>query len=204
MVQPVRRQPPEAAARAAAVHVTPSGPRATADPPQPRQMQALRPTFMPSGTPYVYVSGGGPDITYFKLGLATGALAKQGSASGGINPSYLAVAPDKHHLYAVNEAAGTGSQVIAFSIDGSTGPLTEIDRAPTSGDGAPHLAVHPSGKWLAVAHYRTSGHTSILPIRADGTSTRRRSSSAAPPTIASTPIRPCSTRRRVPLRTVPR
>jgi 6-phosphogluconolactonase len=122
---------------------------------------------VPSGTPFVYVSGGGPDITYFKLDLASGALAKQGSASGGTNPSYLAVAPDKKHLYAINEADGGGSQVIAFSIDGTTGALSEINRAPTSGQGAPHLAVHPTGKWLAVAHYN-SGHTSILPIRADG------------------------------------
>jgi 6-phosphogluconolactonase len=126
-----------------------------------------RDAAVPAGTPYVYVSGGASNITYFTLDVATGALTKQGTVAAGKNPSYLAVAPDKKTLYAINEAGGGDSQVVAFSIDGATGALTEINRAPTSGEGAPHLAVHPSGKWLAVAHY-TSGHTSILPIRADG------------------------------------
>jgi len=122
---------------------------------------------MPSGTPYVYVSGYGPEITRFELDLATGALADQGSVNGGTSPSYLAFAPDKRTLYAVNEASGAGSQVIAFAIDPTTGALSEINRQATGGEGAPHLAVHPSGDWIAVAHYG-SGHTSILPVRADG------------------------------------
>ena len=85
----------------------------------------------PSGTPYVYVSGGGPNITYFTLDLATGALTKKGMANGGSNPSYLAIAPNKKSLYAINEGGGSNSQVIAFSIDAATGALTEINRAPT-------------------------------------------------------------------------
>jgi 6-phosphogluconolactonase len=121
----------------------------------------------PSGTPYLYVSGYGPEITRFTVDLASGALTERGRVNGGTSPSYLAFAPDKRTLYAVNEASGAGSQVIAFAIDPATGALSEINRQATGGEGAPHLAVHPSGNWVAVAHYG-SGHTSILPVRADG------------------------------------
>jgi 6-phosphogluconolactonase len=57
--------------------------------------------------------------------------------------------------------------VIAFKVEPQTGALTEINRVATGGAGAPYLSVHPSGRWVAVAHY-TSGHTSILPVRSDG------------------------------------
>lgn len=126
------------------------------------------PDARPTGIPRVYVSGYGGDITEFTLNQVTAQLSKDVATSGGTSPSYLAIAPDKRHLYAINEADAPNSKVVAFSIDPSNGHLTEIGRQDTGGSGAPHLSVHPSGKWLAVAHY-TSGHTSILPILADGT-----------------------------------
>jgi 6-phosphogluconolactonase len=135
--------------------------------PQDAAADAADDASVPSGTPFLYVSGYGPEITRFTLDLATGALAEQGRVQGGTSPSYLAFAPNKRALYAVNEASGAGSQVVAFAIDPDTGALTEINRAATGGEGAPHLAVHPSGDWVAVAHYG-SGHLSILPVRADG------------------------------------
>jgi len=122
---------------------------------------------MASGTPYVYVSGYGSDIARFVLDPTTGALDPRGTTSGGDSPSYLAIAPNKRRLYAINETGGAGSVVIAFSIDPATGALAEINRAATEGEGSPHLAVHPSGNWVAVAHYG-SGHTSILNVRTDG------------------------------------
>jgi 6-phosphogluconolactonase len=113
------------------------------------------------------VSGNGSDITEFKFDEQAAQLTKEGTTPGGTSPSYLAIAPDKRHLYAINEG-GTNSTVVAFSIDPQNGHLTEIDRQDTGGSGAPHLSVDPSGKWIAVAHYG-SGQTSILPIAADGT-----------------------------------
>lgn len=119
-----------------------------------------------SGTPFVYISGYGANIHVFELDPDTGALDERGTADGGDGPSYLAIAPDRRTLYAINEGGGT-SRVIAFAIDAATGALREINSAATGGQGAPHLAVHPSGKWVAVAHYG-SGHISVLPVRADG------------------------------------
>jgi 6-phosphogluconolactonase len=120
-----------------------------------------------SGKPYLYVSGYGADITRFSLNPDTFAATELGTASGGTSPSYLAISPDKRFLYAINEASSPNSKVVAFSIDASDGHLTKINDAQTGGSGAPHLAVHPSGKWIAVAHYST-GQISILPVHDDG------------------------------------
>jgi 6-phosphogluconolactonase len=116
---------------------------------------------------YLYVSGYGPAITRFIFDAGSGELSEPLQFEAGTSPSYLAFAPDLRRLYAVNEAAGADSRVIAFAIDPDTGELREINRAPSGGEGAPHLAVHPSGRWIAVAHY-TSGHTTVLPVRDDG------------------------------------
>jgi 6-phosphogluconolactonase len=121
----------------------------------------------PKGTPYVYVSGNGGDITEFTFDEQSAQLTKASTTPGGATPSYLAIAPDKKHLYAINEG-GTNSKVVAFSIDATNGHLTQIDTQDTGGQGAPHLSVDPSGRWIAVAHYG-SGHTSIIPIAGDGT-----------------------------------
>jgi 6-phosphogluconolactonase len=123
-------------------------------------------TVEPPSTSHVYVSGYGPDITHFTLDLATGALTLREAIAAGSSPSYLAIAPSKRALYAVNEGSGADSRVLAFAIDADSGALTAINSAPSGGEGAPHLAVHPSGTYVAVAHYG-SGHTTILPIGAD-------------------------------------
>jgi 6-phosphogluconolactonase len=120
----------------------------------------------PTGMTYVYLSGYGANIHVFELDLATGAMRARGTADGGESPSFLAIAPDRRTLYAINEAS-PNSEVVAFSIDPASGALAEINRANSGGEGAPHLAVHPSGKWIAVAHYG-SGHTTVLPVLASG------------------------------------
>jgi 6-phosphogluconolactonase len=120
-----------------------------------------------SGTPYLYVSGYGPDISVFSLDPSTFAATKSSSQSAGNSPSYLAIARSKRYLYAINEANAPDSKVLAFSIASADGHLSPINSAQTGGSGAPHLAVHPSGKWIAVAHY-TSGHTSIMPVLDNG------------------------------------
>lgn len=116
----------------------------------------------------LYVSGYGGDITVFAFDASTGNATQSSSVSGGMSPSYMAFSPDRKHAYAINEVDGANSKVIAFSIDAATGKLTELNRGATKGNGAPHLAVHPSGKWIAVAHYN-SGQVSILPVHDDGT-----------------------------------
>jgi 6-phosphogluconolactonase len=118
-------------------------------------------------TETVYVSGYGSDITVFNFDTKTGMLTKRTSTSGGTSPSYMAFSPDLKFAYAINEADGANSKVVAFSVEPQTGKLTQLNSSVTGGSGSPHLAVHPSGKWIAVAHY-TSGQVSVLPIDASG------------------------------------
>lgn len=115
----------------------------------------------------VYVSGYGPDIHVLEQDVRTGQLTERSQVSGGTAPSYLAFSPDRRFAYAINEAEGDASKALAFNVDPQDGQLSPINSQVTGGDGAPHLAVHPSGKWLVVAHY-TSGEVTVLPIRDDG------------------------------------
>jgi 6-phosphogluconolactonase len=114
---------------------------------------------------YVYVSGEHPTITTLRLDLATGALTRTGSATAGTVPSYLAFAPSKKFVYAVDEV--DTSRVFAFAVDPSSGTLREINREATGGAGAPHLSVDPSGHWVVVANYDSNSVT-VHPIKADG------------------------------------
>jgi 6-phosphogluconolactonase len=112
----------------------------------------------------VYVSGGSDQISIFSLDLATGALAKKGAATAGNRPTYMAFSPDRKRLYGVG-----GDRVIAFSVDRGTGELVQIgSEIPTGGEGAPHVAVDPSGRWVLVPHFR-SWVLSVLPVLPDGT-----------------------------------
>ena len=116
---------------------------------------------------HVYVGGYGAQITHLELDRSTGALIQRGTTSAGSAPSYLAVHPLHEALYAVNEQSGaSGGEVLAFAIDPESGDLSMINAVASGGEGAPHLAVHPTGQWVGVAHYG-SGHVSVLPVRDD-------------------------------------
>jgi 6-phosphogluconolactonase len=114
---------------------------------------------------YVYVSGEHPTITTLKLDPATGAMTRAGTATAGTVPSYLAFAPSKKFLYAIDEVEK--SRITAFTVDAATGALRQINGELTGGAGAPHLTVDPSGKWVVVAHY-DSNEVTVHPVRADG------------------------------------
>jgi len=97
---------------------------------------------------------------------ATGRLSAPELAVKTQNPTFLAVHPGEHFLYAVNEV-GDDSTVSAFALDAKTGKLTSLNRQASGGSGPCHLAVDATGKCLLVANYN-SGSIAALPIRADG------------------------------------
>src|SRR5262249_11134874 len=94
---------------------------------------------------------------------------------GGVNPTYMAFAPNRRFAFAIDEANPPDSKVLSFAIDQSDGSLTPIADTQSGALGSPHLAVHPSGRWLVVAHYGneaeewTGGSTVSIPIGRDGT-----------------------------------
>jgi 6-phosphogluconolactonase len=113
---------------------------------------------------YVYIAQSSPQITILSLDMTTGKLSPKGTTQAADQAvGYLAFSPDQRFLYAVSEADGANSKVYANKVNASDGSLTAINSAVTGGDGAPHVAVHPSGKLVMIAHY-TSGEVSVLTV----------------------------------------
>lgn len=113
----------------------------------------------------------GEGIYVYRMHPASGALEFASSVSDIVNPSFLAIHPQKRRLYAVNEVDdfedSAGGAVSAFSIDPKTGGLTYLNRQSSQGAGPCHLSVDATGKAVLVANY-SGGSVAALPIRDDG------------------------------------
>jgi 6-phosphogluconolactonase len=138
-----------------------AGPLAAADPPQ-----ELLAYF---GT---YTNGGKSKGIYcYKLDLATGKLTEVGVTEGIKNPSFVAIAPDGKHLYAVSEVSEGGKPagaVTAFALDRQSGKLTALNHQSSKGAGPCHVSVDKTGKCVLVANYG-SGSVASYQIAEDGT-----------------------------------
>jgi 6-phosphogluconolactonase len=86
------------------------------------------------------------------------------------SPSFLAVHPDKAHLYSVGEVSTPGQKgggVTAWKIDAASGKLAQINQVSSVGDGPCHINVEPTGHTAVVANYG-GGSTASYSIKADG------------------------------------
>lgn len=123
---------------------------------------------------YATTSSALQGIFTFTLNPDSGEMTKPQLAGEAKSPSFLALAPDRKHLYSVNEISdfrGTKlGGVSSFSIDASTGKLKLLNQQPSGGGGPAHLSVSPDNKHVAVANYGT-GSVALLPINPDGTLT---------------------------------
>ena len=86
------------------------------------------------------------------------------SVPGG-NPSFLAFDSARTFLYAVDE---TNSNVLAFSIDKTTGKLTSIGKVSSLGSGPAHVALDRKDALVMVANYG-GGTVAVYPRAANGT-----------------------------------
>ncbi|MCC6539206.1 MAG: lactonase family protein [Bryobacterales bacterium] len=112
-----------------------------------------------------YTRGDSQGIYSFRFDTATGKLTPIGLAAETTNPSFLTIHQNGRYLYAVNEVAvGT---VTAFSIDKTSGKLTELNQVSAKGSIPCHLQVDKTGRFLVVVNYG-SGSTVSLPILPDG------------------------------------
>lgn len=119
-----------------------------------------------------YTDSTSKGIYRFTFDPATGAATPPVLAAEAVNPSFLALHPTGHVLYAVGEIDGAGGTpgglVSAFAVDRATGGLTLLNQR-SSGGGAPcFLTVDRQGRNVLVANYG-GGNVAVLPIRADGT-----------------------------------
>lgn len=101
----------------------------------------------------------------------TGKLSSPELAAETKNPTFLAVSPGEHYLYAVSEVDDVGGKrsgaVSAFAIDARAGKLTLLNQQLSGGSGPCHVAVDATGTCLLVANYG-SGSIAALPIHTDG------------------------------------
>ncbi|NUR01926.1 MAG: lactonase family protein [Streptomyces sp.] len=160
--------PAPAPPKNAAAHTSPTPDKAAPAAKQPSaRPSAPPPTEKPSGPQPLYigtyttVEGGGKGVGLATYDPASGRITGTGTLTGIVNPSYLALHPDRRTLYTVNEhddGAVTGVRLADRKILGARS---------TGGAGPCHLSVHPNGRWLLSANY-TSGSVAVHPIDGSG------------------------------------
>lgn len=117
------------------------------------------------------LEGKGEGIYVYRLHQSSGELVFCQTITGVINPSYLAFAPDKRFLYAVNELkevdGSPGGAVSAFAMNSTTGMLEFLNKQLTHGTDPCHVTVNRIGSHIFVANFM-SGSVCVLPILEDG------------------------------------
>jgi 6-phosphogluconolactonase len=118
-----------------------------------------------------YTDKGSKGIYVCRFRPATGKLTPVELAAETVSPSFLAVDPAQHVLFAANEIgdyqnAKSGS-VSSFAIDRRTGKLSALNTVASRGADPCHLTVDKAGKHVLVANY-TGGSVAVLPVNADG------------------------------------
>jgi 6-phosphogluconolactonase len=111
-------------------------------------------------------------IYSFQFDPATGKFTEPQVAAETDNPSFLALDPHDHFLYAVNELEsykGTPSGAVSvFEIDPATMKLTFRQQVASLGEDPAYIAVDHTGHDVLVANY-TSGNVAVFPIAKNGT-----------------------------------
>ena len=129
-------------------------------------------TYMNEGLP----AGGSHSkgIYVSRFHPATGELSRPELAAEIVNPSFLAVSPDQHFLYAVIEdplSLGPEfdheSYVSAFAVDPASGKLRLLNTRPTGGTSTCYISVDKSGHYVLMANFGSSS-VSVLRVNADG------------------------------------
>ena len=112
-----------------------------------------------------YTTGKSQGIYTYQFDNTTGNIKILDSIKSN-NPSFIAVAPNRKNVYAVNEDGnnnGVGGSVTAYKLDFQTGKLILINTELSGGDHPCYLAVDKTGKWLSVGNYN-GGNIGIMPI----------------------------------------
>ena len=126
--------------------------------------------FMYVGT-YTQEGSTSKGIYIFRYDPGSAKVTSLGLAAQTINPSFLAVHPNRRFLYAVNEVGDYKGQksggVSAFAIDNATGKLTLLNEVASGGADPCYISVDKTGKFVLVANY-TGGSVSVFPILKDG------------------------------------
>jgi 6-phosphogluconolactonase len=111
-----------------------------------------------------YTAGKSEGIYVFKFNSANGTATAVSSVKTS-NPSYLAVAPDKKTMYAVNEDAP--GNISAFSFDKKRGTLSLLNQKPALGSHPCYITTDKKKRWLIVGNY-SSGNFVTYALNKNG------------------------------------
>lgn len=110
-------------------------------------------------------------IYAYRYDAGTQEITSLGLAVETTNPSWVAIHPNGHFVYAVNEVQNykgpNSGGVSAFSLDPATGKLTFLNEVPSRGADPCYITVDKTGKYVLVANY-TGGSIAAFPISDDG------------------------------------
>ena len=99
--------------------------------------------------------GSSQGIYAFRWDADAGAMTPLGLAAATVNPSFLALSPDRRHLYSVNEVddyrGEKSGSVSSFAVAGDK--LRPINVVSSMGGGPCNVAVDYTGKAVFVANY---------------------------------------------------
>jgi 6-phosphogluconolactonase len=130
--------------------------------PQPKTDTTGNESFLLIGT---YTKNADQGINVYAFNNVTGTLRFVSVAKDVDNPSYLVIAPDKKHVYAVNESTTGG--VSAFEWDTTNGQLNFLNKQPSGGETPCYVNTDQDGKYVIVGNYG-GGSFSVLPVKEDG------------------------------------
>ena len=115
-----------------------------------------------------YTSGKSKGIYVYKFNSKNGEVEWVSNTDSSSNPSFVRIAADGKHLYAVNEVSRQQAGfVAAYDFDAATGKLDFINKVSSGTENPCHISLSKDGKWLAVANY-TGGSLATFPINGDG------------------------------------
>jgi len=104
-----------------------------------------------------YTGGESQGIYVADMDMKTGKLSKARLAAELKNPSFLALHPTGHFLYAVSEVSDTNGQktggISALAIDPKTGALRLLNQKPSKGAGPCHITIDSKGRHVFAANY---------------------------------------------------
>ena len=118
-----------------------------------------------------YTDHGSQGIYICEFDSSSGNLTSPELAAATANPSFLAVAPSRRFLYAINETDHFNGQptggVSAFSIDAATGKLLLLNQVSSLAPGPAYITLDGTAHYVLVANY-DQGSIAVFPILPDG------------------------------------
>lgn len=108
---------------------------------------------------------------------ATSSASLEGTRSG----AEIRLSPDGRFVYV--EDRGERS-LVAYRVNAATGELSFLQRIPTGGEVPWAMSIHPSGKWLLVAHQRSNSVNVFSIDKASGLLTNTGVSAEAPSAVS--------------------